>query len=94
MMKAVADQVGVVMIRIHTDHKLRMYHDELEMLVEKRTAELKKSEQRLSAAINATGGGFLRPRFHLEKTVFSVTACLKFLKFLKPDITIAVNSED
>jgi DNA-binding response OmpR family regulator/GAF domain-containing protein/nitrogen-specific signal transduction histidine kinase len=57
LIEAVADQVTVAMIRISSDQQLRKYHDELERLVEERTAELKKSEERLSAAICATGGG-------------------------------------
>jgi PAS domain S-box-containing protein len=63
MMKAVADQVAVAMIRMQTDQKLRNYYDELEKLVEERTLKLKKSEQRLSAAINATGGGIYETSF-------------------------------
>lgn len=63
MMKAVADQVAVALIRMQTEQKLRDYHDELEKLVEERTLEMKKSEQRLSAAINATGGGIYETSF-------------------------------
>ncbi|MBN1600451.1 MAG: response regulator [Chitinispirillaceae bacterium] len=63
MMKAVADQVAVALIRMQTEQKLRDYYDELEKLVEERTLEMKKSEQRLSAAINATGGGIYETSF-------------------------------
>jgi PAS domain S-box-containing protein len=47
LMKAVADQVSAAMTRMGHEQELRRAHDELEIRVEKRTAELK----RLSAAL-------------------------------------------
>jgi PAS domain S-box-containing protein len=69
-MKAVADQVAVAMIRIYSDQKLRRYYDELEKLVEERMTEFKKSEERLSVAIEATGGGIFEICLNPENTCF------------------------
>jgi PAS domain S-box-containing protein len=47
MMKAVADQVAVAMVRSGYERELQQYREDLERLVEARTAELKESQAQL-----------------------------------------------
>lgn len=58
LMKAVADQVAVAMIRVKGEEELKKSRDELEVRIRERTAELRESELHYHTLFDAIDEGF------------------------------------